>query len=61
MTIAAAIAAAGVRVLFERGVVLIKRRVAPLAGEWSLPGGAVEVGETLEAGDRARGRSRKPA
>jgi 8-oxo-dGTP diphosphatase len=34
---------------FERGVVLIKRRFAPLAGEWSLPGGAVEVGETLEA------------
>jgi ADP-ribose pyrophosphatase YjhB (NUDIX family) len=33
---------------FERGVVLIKRRFAPLAGEWSLPGGAVEVGETLE-------------
>ena len=33
----------------EVGVVLIKRRFAPLAGEWSLPGGAVEVGETLEA------------
>jgi 8-oxo-dGTP diphosphatase len=33
----------------KRGVVLIKRRFAPLAGEWSLPGGAVEVGETLEA------------
>ena len=31
------------------GVVLIKRRFEPLAGEWSLPGGAVEVGETLEA------------
>ncbi len=29
-------------------VVLIKRRYEPLAGEWSLPGGAVEVGETLE-------------
>ena len=33
----------------ERGVVLIKRRFEPLAGEWSLPGGALEVGETLEA------------
>jgi 8-oxo-dGTP diphosphatase len=31
------------------GVVLIRRRYAPLAGEWSLPGGAVEVGERLEA------------
>ena len=31
------------------GVVLIKRRFEPLAGRWSLPGGTVEVGETLEA------------
>jgi ADP-ribose pyrophosphatase YjhB (NUDIX family) len=31
------------------GVVLIKRRFEPLAGRWSLPGGAVEIGETLEA------------
>jgi ADP-ribose pyrophosphatase YjhB (NUDIX family) len=31
------------------GVVLIKRRYEPLAGCWSLPGGTVEVGETLEA------------
>jgi 8-oxo-dGTP diphosphatase len=29
-------------------VVLIRRRFAPLAGEWSLPGGTVEAGETLE-------------
>lgn len=33
----------------SRGVVLIKRRFEPLAGQWSLPGGAVEVGETLDA------------
>jgi ADP-ribose pyrophosphatase YjhB (NUDIX family) len=33
-----------------RGVVLIKRRFEPLAGRWSLPGGTLEVGETLEAG-----------
>ena len=32
------------------GVVLIKRRFEPLAGQWSLPGGGLEVGETLEAG-----------
>jgi ADP-ribose pyrophosphatase YjhB (NUDIX family) len=31
------------------GVVLVKRRFEPLAGQWSLPGGALEVGETLEA------------
>lgn len=31
------------------GVVLIKRRYEPLAGRWSLPGGTVDVGESLEA------------
>jgi len=31
-------------------VVLIKRKYEPLAGQWSLPGGTLEVGETLEAG-----------
>jgi 8-oxo-dGTP diphosphatase len=30
-------------------VVLVRRGSEPLAGEWSLPGGAVETGETLEA------------
>ena len=29
-------------------VLLVRRAKAPLAGEWSLPGGAVELGETLE-------------
>jgi len=32
------------------GVVLVRRRSEPLAREWSLPGGALEVGETLAAG-----------
>lgn len=32
------------------GVVLIKRRFEPLAGQWSLPGGVLDIGETLEAG-----------
>lgn len=36
----------------ERGreplVLLIRRGQEPLKGEWSLPGGAVELGETLE-------------
>jgi ADP-ribose pyrophosphatase YjhB (NUDIX family) len=37
-------------VIVERGrVLLVKRGHAPLKGEWSLPGGAVELGETLEA------------
>jgi 8-oxo-dGTP diphosphatase len=31
-------------------VVLIRRRYEPLAGQWSLPGGTLEVGETLECG-----------
>jgi len=36
-------------VVFDAGCVLLVRRAkAPLAGEWSLPGGAVELGETLE-------------
>ena len=30
-------------------VLLVKRRFEPLAGQWSLPGGAVDVGETLQA------------
>lgn len=29
---------------------LVKRRHAPLAGRWSLPGGVLELGETLEGG-----------
>jgi mutator protein MutT len=36
-------------VLIEAGrVLLIKRGKQPLRGRWSLPGGAVEAGETLE-------------
>jgi mutator protein MutT len=30
-------------------VLLVKRRFEPLAGQWSLPGGGVDVGETLQA------------
>jgi 8-oxo-dGTP diphosphatase len=38
-------------VIAERGrVVLVKRGHAPLAGEWSIPGGMLEVGETLREG-----------
>ena len=36
-------------VIVEDGkVVIVKRRYEPLAGRWSLPGGALELGETLE-------------
>lgn len=36
-------------IVHEGRVVLVKRRFDPLAGQWSIPGGAVETGETLEA------------
>jgi 8-oxo-dGTP diphosphatase len=37
----------------ERGVVLIQRGSEPFKGRWALPGGFVEVGETVEeAADR---------
>ena len=37
----------------ERGVVLIRRASEPFEGRWALPGGFVEVGETVEeAADR---------
>ncbi len=32
----------------ERGVVLIRRSTEPFAGQWALPGGFVELGETVE-------------
>ena len=31
-----------------KGLVLIERALPPFEGEWALPGGFVEVGETLE-------------
>jgi 8-oxo-dGTP diphosphatase len=33
----------------EKQVLLARRAQEPLKGQWSLPGGAVELGETLEA------------
>lgn len=38
----------GAVVLHADCVLLVRRAKAPLEGEWSLPGGAVELGETLE-------------
>jgi 8-oxo-dGTP diphosphatase len=39
----------GVVVLDGESVLLIRRGKAPKAGEWSLPGGHVELGESLRA------------
>ena len=39
----------GAVIVHEGRVVLVKRRFEPLAGQWSIPGGAVEAGESLEA------------
>ena len=37
----------GAIIIEEDRVVLVKRGHPPLAGEWSIPGGVLEVGETL--------------
>jgi mutator protein MutT len=43
------IVAVGAVILDGERVLLVKRANEPSKGEWSLPGGAVEVGESLEA------------
>jgi ADP-ribose pyrophosphatase YjhB (NUDIX family) len=40
----------GAVIIADAKVVLIKRKYEPLAGQWSLPGGRLELGESLEAG-----------
>lgn len=38
-------------VIVDRGrAVLVRRSTEPLRGEWSIPGGMLEIGETLRAG-----------
>ena len=37
----------GAVIVHEGRVVLVKRRFEPLAGQWSIPGGAVEAGEQV--------------
>jgi len=39
----------GAVIVGEGKVLLVKRKYEPLKGQWSLPGGMVEIGETLEA------------
>lgn len=38
----------GAVIVDEGKVLLVKRKHEPLKGQWSLPGGMVEIGETLE-------------
>jgi len=40
----------GAVIVRDGRVVIVRRRYEPLAGRWSLPGGMLELGETLEAG-----------
>lgn len=40
----------GAVIIHENRVLLVRRGHAPLKGEWSVPGGALEVGETLAEG-----------
>jgi len=43
------IVAVGAVIVDDGRVLLVKRGQEPLKGQWSLPGGAVEIGETLQA------------
>ncbi|MBA3914552.1 MAG: NUDIX hydrolase [Acidobacteriales bacterium] len=38
----------GAIIIRDGNILLIRRNQEPLKGQWSLPGGAVELGETLE-------------
>lgn len=40
----------GAIIVRDGQVVLVKRGHAPLQGEWSIPGGLLEIGETLRQG-----------
>lgn len=42
----------GALILRESKILLIQRGQEPLKGEWSLPGGVLELGESLEQGIR---------
>jgi 8-oxo-dGTP diphosphatase len=40
----------GAVIVRDGKVLIVKRRYEPLAGRWSIPGGTLELGETLETG-----------
>jgi ADP-ribose pyrophosphatase YjhB (NUDIX family) len=46
----APIVGVGAVIVHERRVLLVRRGREPLKGHWSLPGGMVELGESLQAG-----------
>ena len=46
----APIVGVGAVVIDQSRALLVRRGQEPLKGEWSLPGGALEVGETLQQG-----------
>jgi ADP-ribose pyrophosphatase YjhB (NUDIX family) len=46
----APIVGVGAVVLEDTNVLLVRRGQEPLKGQWSLPGGALELGETLQQG-----------
>jgi 8-oxo-dGTP diphosphatase len=46
------IAGVGALIVLEGRILLVRRGREPRRGEWSLPGGMVETGETLEAAVR---------
>jgi 8-oxo-dGTP diphosphatase len=48
----APIVGVGAVIIHDNQVLLIQRGQEPLKSEWSLPGGALELGETLEQGIR---------
>ena len=48
----APVAAVGAVVIHDGAVLLVKRAFPPRQGEWSLPGGQLELGESLAEGVR---------
>ena len=40
----------GAVIVEDSRVVVVRRGAEPMAGEWSIPGGLVELGETMRAG-----------
>lgn len=49
---AAAMVGVGAVIIHDGRVLLVKRGHAPLLGEWSIPGGGLELGESVREGVR---------